>query len=102
MDFISQAVKATTARKNSVDWTYVDLNVDNPKLDKQMYVPKASYESKECFYNKTKLTDGAPNIITCSFGQNAHTTRTFNWVSKGYYDEYIWFANEDGEYLEEK
>ena len=101
MDFISQAVKATTARKNSVDWTYIDLNVDNPKLDKQMYIPKASYESKNVFYNKTKLTDGAPNIITCSFGQNAHTTRTFNWISKGYYDEYIWFANEDGEYLEE-
>jgi hypothetical protein len=54
------------------------MSVDNPKLNKSVYIPKASYESKDVFYNKTKLTDGAPNIITCSFGQNAHTTRCFN------------------------
>jgi hypothetical protein len=27
--------------------------------------------------------------VNCSFGFNAHTTRCFNWISKGYYDEYI-------------
>ena len=39
--------------------------------------------------------------MTCSFGQNAHTTRCFSWLSVGYYDEYIWFADAQGEYLPE-
>lgn len=101
MDFVSQAIKATAARKNSVDWTYIDLNTLDPRMDIYQYTPKASFENKNIFYNKTLLKDGAPNIVTCSFGQNAHTTRCFNWLSKGYYDEYIWFANSNGDYLEE-
>ena len=39
-------------------------------------------------------------MVTCTFGQNAHTTRGFSWVSMGYYDEYIWFENDDGEFIE--
>ena len=101
MDFVSQAIKATTARKNSTEWTYLDLSKINPRMDIYQYIPKASFETKDVFYNKTLLTEGAPNIVTCSFGQNAHTTRCFSWLSAGYYDEYIWFADAQGEYLPE-
>jgi hypothetical protein len=101
MDFVSQAIKATTERNNSKDWTYINLNALDPRMDIYQYTPKASFEGKNIFYNKSKLKEGAPNIVTCTFGQNAHTTRCFNWVSKGYYDEYIWFADEAGNYLEE-
>ena len=44
------------------------------------------------------LEPGAPNIVTCSFGHNAHTTRCFNWVSKDFYDEYLWFTTTSGDY----
>lgn len=101
MDYISQAIKATTARANATDWTYIDLTFENEKLDKTMYIPKASFEYKDVFYNKTRLKEGPPNMITSTFGQNAHTTRGFSWVSVGYYDEFIWFANPDGSYTEE-
>jgi hypothetical protein len=47
-------------------------------MDIYQYIPKASFENKDVFYNKTLLTEGAPNIVTCSFGQNAHTTRCFS------------------------
>jgi hypothetical protein len=34
-----------------------------------------------------------PNMVTCSFGINAYTTRCFNWVSAGNYDEYVFLKD---------
>ena len=31
-----------------------------------------------------------PNMVTCSFGINIHTTRCFNWISAGQFDEFVW------------
>ena len=98
MDPVSQATKAISARSNSKDWTYINLANINSKLTIRNYTPKASYQNKTIFFDKHLLIDGSPNIITCSFGANAHTTRCFNWVSVGYYDEYIWFREEGSEY----
>lgn len=98
MDPVSQATKAISARSNSKDWTYINLANINSKLTISNYTPKASYQNKTIFFDKHLLIDGSPNIITCSFGANAHTTRCFNWVSVGYYDEYIWFREEGSEY----
>lgn len=100
MDPVSQATKAISARSNSKDWTYINLANINSKLTISNYTPKASYQNKTIFFDKHLLIDGAPNIITCSFGANAHTTRCFNWLSVGYYDEYIWFREEGLEYDE--
>jgi len=65
-------------------------------VDIQNYKPCNSKEGKSIFFDKDKLIEG-PNVITCSFGWNAHTTRCFNWISKGYYDEFIkiWTDNEE-------
>ena len=94
MDHVSQAIKALSARKNSTDWTYINLASINPALTIEDYRPRASFENKDIFFDKHLLKEGAPNIVTCSFGHNAHTTRCFNWVSSGYYDEYIWFSGD--------
>lgn len=100
MDFVNQAIKATGARSNTAQWTHIDLSKLNERIDITDYTPKASFEHKDIFFNKNLLTEGAPNIITCSFGRNAHTTRCFNWMSKGYYDEFIWFTDTSGDYSE--
>jgi len=58
------------------------------KINIDDYVPKNSKQGKNIFFNKAKLVEG-PNVVNCSFGFNAHRTRCFNWISKGYYDEFI-------------
>ena len=100
MDPVNQAIKPVATRKNTAQWTHIDMGNLNPRMDIKDYTPKASFQHKNIFFNKNLLETGAPNIVTCSFGQNAHKTRCFNWVSKGYYDEYIWFAESSGNYIE--
>jgi hypothetical protein len=29
-------------------------------------------------------------MVTCSFGINIHTTRCFNWISVGNFNEYVY------------
>lgn len=90
MDPVKQALKAPSALDNSANaqWTYYNLANINSKVDIQNYKPCNSKEGKSIFFDKAKLVEG-PNIVTCSFGWNAHRTRCFNWISKGYYDEFI-------------
>lgn len=96
MDGVKQATKAVGSRKNTSDWTYINMNNINPEIDIQKYTPANSTQDKDVFFNKHLLTEGKPNIITCTFGYNAHTTRCFTWVSVGYYDEFI-MIKKDGE-----
>ena len=90
MDPVKQALKAPSSLDNSNNqqWTYFNLANIAPQVDIQRYTPKNSKQNKNIFFNKAMLTEG-PNVVTCSFGFNAHTTRCFNWLSKGYYDEFI-------------
>lgn len=95
MDPVSQATKALSARNNANDWYFVDLSKDLiPSVE--AFTPKASYENKTIFYNKSKLSESGPNLISITFGIQAtapNATRCFNWVSVGYYDEYIWYCS---------
>lgn len=100
MDPVSQAIKALTARDNSKDWYYINMDNINPAINIEDYTPKNSSQGKNIFFNKHLLQQGAPNIITCSLGYNAHTTRCFNWVSVGYYDEFIQIRKENESYLD--
>ena len=90
MDPVKQALKAPSALDNSanVQWTYFNLAKIAPQVNINNYKPCNSKEGKSVFFNKAKLVEG-PNVVNCSFGFNAHTTRCFNWISKGYYDEFI-------------
>lgn len=101
MDMVKQATKALSSRKNSTEWTYINLDNLNPKINIDDYIPKNSTQFKNIFFNKNLLKDGAPNIINCTLGHNASTTRCFNWISKGYYDEYIWFRKDSEDYSDE-
>lgn len=100
MDSVYNTEKELKTRKNSTDWTSIDLSNIPPEYDIIDYIPKTSQESKNLFYNKDLLKEGAPEIITCTFGHNAHTTRCFNWISVGYYNEYIQIIPDGGTYTE--
>lgn len=89
MDPVKQATKALSARNNNKDWTYINLDRINSAIRIEDYTPKNSSQNKTIFFNKDLLTEGVPNIVTCTFGHDAHKTRCFNWISVGYYDEFI-------------
>lgn len=101
MDPVSQATKDVSARDNSKWWNYVDLTKRDGEVipNIEVYTPRASDEKKNIFYNKTKLVDGKPTVITCSFGFQATdngqgATRCFNWLTKGAADdEFIWIRS---------
>ena len=103
MDPVSQATKAVSARKNSNDWCYVDLTKEDGDLipNIEAYTPKASFEGKTLFYNKTDLDENKPSMITCSFGiqatdggSSARATRCFNWLAGKPGFNYIWIKPE--------
>lgn len=100
MDPVKQALQTEADMNNSSttkQWNYINMNDIDPLDDVTMYTPKSSSQNKNIFYNKPLLTEGKPNIVTCTFGYNASTTRCFDWISVGYYDEYIkvWKDGED-------
>lgn len=100
MDNVSQATKALSARNNANDMYFVNL-AENivPRIDS--YTPKASFEGKNIFFNKTLLDSTKPNRFTLSIGlrgtystkKNIRASRCFNWLSVGYYDEYLWYRS---------
>lgn len=93
MDPTTQATKALDKRNNANDWYFVDLAKDIIPMIED-YTPKASFENKNIFYNKTSLDVTKPNYITCTFGIQAtapNATRCFNWLSVEYHDEFIWY-----------
>ena len=100
LDNVSQAWKGTmldsanSGWSTGKIWTYVNLITPNQAIDVSKYSPKNSKEGKNIFYNKHLLPDDKPAFVTCSFGFNAHTTRCFAWISKGYRDEYIQFRKQ--------
>lgn len=105
LDPAKQAFQAfTTADSSRARWANVGTDIQVVNLDKEFiefphsqdsfpvanYTPKASFEHKNVSTDKTKLDKQKPNMVTTAFGVNMYTTRTFNWISVGYYDEYVW------------
>ena len=62
----------------------------------ERFTPKSSKQKKNVSTDKTKLDMEKPNAVSCSFGINSSTTRCFNWVSAGSFDEYVFLKNGDG------
>ena len=97
MDGVSQGNKDLKAMNNSTEWCYVDLTKDDGDLIPSIEdnAPKARIDGKNLYFDKTKLFESKPTVMTCSFGIEAidngsGATRCFNWVSKGRHDEFIW------------
>lgn len=87
---------ATDYQIVSLNNEYIEFPKTNEKYPVSNYTPKASYQHKNVCTDKTKLDTDKPNMVTCSFGKNVYTTRCFNWVSVGLFDEYIWiYDNND-------
>lgn len=104
MDPVSQANKSMDKRGTATDWNYVDLTKADGEVIPNIedYTPMATRDKKDIFYNKTKLFEDKPSLITCSFGIQATdngkgATRCFNWLSKGVRDEYIWIRSKGTE-----
>lgn len=91
MDGVKQATKALSARNNSTLMYFVDLTQNIvPRIES--YTPRASFEGKGLFFNKTLLDPDNANKVTMTLGRKGNApnaTRCFNWVSVGYYDEYL-------------
>lgn len=58
------------------------------------FTPKSSKQNKNVCTDKSKLDISKPNMVTCSFGINLHTDRCFNWISVGYFDEYVFIRKQ--------
>lgn len=104
-----QGNKAYGSRNTTALWTYINVNTQTQYTGnvpmyyytdniKQRFTPKASWEGKNFFTNKTSFDPFKPNALRCTFGiQATHdksatqklASRCFNWVSVGYYDEYL-------------
>jgi hypothetical protein len=72
---------------------YIEFPLTAEKFPVSNYTPKSSREGKNISTDKTKLNQSKPNMVTCSFGINIYTTRTFNWISCGQFDEYVWLKD---------
>lgn len=78
------------SNNNSKDFRPIQYNKDvDIKDSAKVYKPYCVADGpKDLFYCKTKFDPTKPNMPTTSLGL-VPTTRTFNWVSLGYYDEYL-------------
>lgn len=103
-----QGNKEYNSRTTKALWTYINLNTQEKRLGnsiqyyypdymKQMFAPKTSSEPKDFFTNKNTFKSDKPNVINITFGIQATSddskgikaSRCFNWVSVGYYNEFI-------------
>ena len=101
MDGVNQATTAGGSRNNNTDIYVIDLTSNYQEGIEKYYSGKASFENKNLFYNKSDLSS-LPNMVMCTFGKRATATtdygasRCFNWLSVGYYNEYLKLTYPDG------
>ena len=100
MDSVNQAITDGLKRNNHTDMYVINLNKNYQEGIDIYYNGKASFENKNLFYNKTDL-GSTPNMVFCTFGKKATdggdgATRCFNWLSIGYYNEYLKLTYPDG------
>lgn len=88
---------ATDVQTVSLAKEYIEFPKTDEVFPVSNYTPKSSKENKNVCTDKTQLDKDKPNMVTCSFGINMFTTRTFNWISCGLFDEYVWIVK--GNYL---
>lgn len=84
-------IQVLNLNKSKIEFPHSDLT-----FDIKNYTPKSSKLKKNVSTDKTKMNLEKPNMVTCSFGTNIYTTRCFNWISSGTFDEYVFIKNELG------
>jgi len=83
----------------NLDKEYIEFPNSDDKYPVNLFTPKSSKEHKNVSVDKTKLDKNKPNMVTCSFGIDIYTTRTFNWISCGEFDEYVFIKNGENNWL---
>lgn len=106
LDPCSQAQKTHDKKKSNALWTYINMSTKGTdafpyysEKDKHLFIPKGSALSKNIFDVRSTFSEDKPNMFNITFGIQATdagngATRCFNWVSVGYYDEYIEYKKE--------
>lgn len=101
LDPCSQAQKAHNKKGSNSLWTYINMSTKDEQYfpyyteeQKHLFVPKSSRWGKNIYGTRSTFAENVPNMINITFGIQATdngngATRCFNWVSVGYYDEYI-------------
>lgn len=82
--------KDTDLQVLSLDKEFIGYPFSTETIKIDRYTPKASFDNRTVMTDKSKLDSDKPNMITCSLGIDVYTTRCFNWISCGAFDEYIW------------
>lgn len=72
---------------------YISFPNSADKCPVALFTPMSSKCHKNVSTDKTKLNKQKPNMVTCSFGIDMYTTRTFNWISAGEFDEFVWIKS---------
>lgn len=88
-----RAKNESDVQKLDLTEKFITFPNSEDKYPVAMFTPKASYLKKNVSTDKTKLDKEKPNMVTCSFGIDMYTTRTFNWISAGEFDEFVWIKN---------
>ena len=86
--------KATDLQVVSLEKEYIGFPNSEEIVPISRYTPKASYENKNVMTDKSQLNREKPNMVTCSFGIDVYSTRCFNWISCGAFDEYLWIRKQ--------
>ena len=78
----------TNSNKN--DFLYAEIDKTFNVKNWEAYKPGTSKDGpKSLYFDKNTWDRNKPNMVSNSFGRGANTTRTFNWISVGYYDEHL-------------
>lgn len=87
---------STDTQVLTLDKEYIEFPHSSAKYPVSNFTPRASYQHKNVCTDKSKLDPNKPNMVTCSFGINVYTTRCFNWISVGSFDEYVFIKQGSG------
>ena len=69
---------ANDVQKLDLSEEYITFPNSDDKYPVALFTPKSSKCHKNVSTDKTKLSKVHPNMVTCSFGIDMYTTRTFN------------------------
>lgn len=94
LDRSQQANPASFAKIKNSYWDYVDLAY-NYLGNEADFRPRSSDEKKNIYTTRSYFRTLLPYMITCSFGIDAETTRTFNWVTASNDDQYLFYRIKD-------
>lgn len=94
LDRSQQANPTAFSKISNKFWDYVDLDYDYLGNEAD-FRPRSSDEKKNIYTTRSYFRSQLPYMVTCSFGIDAETTRTFNWVTASNDNQYLFYRIKD-------